>query len=90
VRPAIRVFINTGTAAVLIPVVIGAAIKSGYAQSRLLMPLAFASALGKLISHWLPGNLIAQSALEQVGQRFGFSSMPNLVFPCCSAGSSTF
>jgi anion transporter len=45
---------NTGTAAVLIPVVIGAAIKSGYAQSRLLMPLAFASALGKLISHWLP------------------------------------
>ncbi len=38
---------NTGTAAVLIPVVIGAAIKSGYAQSRLLMPLAFASALGE-------------------------------------------
>ncbi len=41
---------NTGTAAVLIPVVIGAAVKSGYAQSRLLMPLAFASALGGNLS----------------------------------------
>lgn len=30
---------NTGTAAVLIPVVIGIAAKSGYSRSRLLMPL---------------------------------------------------
>ena len=37
---------NTGTAAVLIPVVIGIAAKSGYSRSRLLMPLVFAAALG--------------------------------------------
>ena len=32
---------NTGTAAILIPVVIGIAAKSGYSRSRLLMPLAW-------------------------------------------------
>lgn len=37
---------NTGTAAVLIPVVIGIAAKSGYARSKLLMPLVFAAAMG--------------------------------------------
>lgn len=36
---------NTGTAAVLIPVVIGIAAKSGYARSKLLMPLVFAAAM---------------------------------------------
>lgn len=37
---------NTGTAAVLISVVIGIATKSGYSRSRLLMPLVFAAAMG--------------------------------------------
>lgn len=37
---------NTGTAAVLIPVVCGIADESGYSRSRLLMPLVFAAALG--------------------------------------------
>lgn len=37
---------NTGTAAVLIPVVIGIAAKSGYSRSRLLMPLVFAADMG--------------------------------------------
>ena len=78
---------NTGTAAVLIPVVIGAAIKSGYAQSRLLMPLAFASALGGNLSLiGSPGNLIAQSALEQVGQRFGFFEYAKLGIPMLACG----
>ena len=36
---------NTGTAAVLIPVVCGIADESGYSRSRLLMPLVFAAAL---------------------------------------------
>ena len=40
---------NTGTAAVLIPVVIGIAAKSGYSRSRLLMPLVFAAAMEKLL-----------------------------------------
>ena len=41
---------NTGTAAVLIPVVCGIADESGYARSRLLMPLVFAAALGGNLS----------------------------------------
>lgn len=78
---------NTGTAAVLIPVVIGAAIKSGYARSRLLMPLAFASALGGNLSLiGSPGNLIAQSALEQVGQSFGFFEYAKLGIPMLACG----
>lgn len=65
---------NTGTAAVLIPVVIGIAAKSGYARSKLLMPLVFAAAMGGNLSLiGAPGNLIAQSALqEQLGMSFGF------------------
>ena len=51
---------NTGTAAVLIPVVIGIAAKSGYSRSRLLMPLVFAAAMGGNLSLiGAPGNMIA-------------------------------
>ena len=64
---------NTGTAAVLIPVVIGIAAKSGYKRSRLLMPLVFAAAMGGNLSLiGAPGNLIAQSALEELDMKFGF------------------
>ena len=64
---------NTGTAAVLIPVVIGIAAKSGYKRSRLLMPLVFAAAMGGNLSLiGAPGNMIAQSALEPLGLSFGF------------------
>ena len=63
---------NTGTAAVLIPVVIGIAAKSGYARSKLLMPLVFAAAMGGNLSLiGAPGNLIAQSALGEIGMYFG-------------------
>ncbi|VTR62988.1 sodium/sulfate transporter [Actinobacillus pleuropneumoniae] len=41
---------NTGTAAILIPVILGIATKSGFARSRLLMPMAFASTLGGNLS----------------------------------------
>lgn len=64
---------NTGTAAVLIPVVIGIAAKSGYSRSKLLMPLVFAAAMGGNLSLiGAPGNLIAQSALDEIGMSFGF------------------
>ena len=64
---------NTGTAAVLIPVVIGIAAKSGFSRSKLLMPLVFAAALGGNLSLiGAPGNLIAQTALQEMGLSFGF------------------
>ena len=64
---------NTGTAAILIPVVIGIAAKSGYSRSRLLMPLVFAAAMGGNLSLiGAPGNLIAHSELQKIGESFGF------------------
>ena len=64
---------NTGTAAILIPVVIGIAAKSGYSRSRLLMPLVFAAAMGGNLSLiGAPGNMIAQSSMEKIGLKFGF------------------
>ena len=72
---------NTGTAAVLIPVVIGIAAKSGYKRSRLLMPLVFAAAMGGNLSLiGAPGNLIAQSALQEIDMKFGFSNTLSLVY----------
>lgn len=59
---------NTGTAAVLIPVVCGIADESGYSRSRLLMPLVFAAALGGNISIiGAPGNLMGVNALQEIG-----------------------
>ncbi|HBT2011809.1 TPA: SLC13/DASS family transporter [Klebsiella pneumoniae] len=73
---------NTGTAAVLIPVVIGVAAKSGFTRSRLLMPLVFAAALGGNLSLiGAPGNLIAQSALQNIGSGFGFFEYAKVGLP---------
>lgn len=64
---------NTGTAAVLIPVVCGIADESGYSRSRLLMPLVFAAALGGNLSIiGAPGNLMGVSALQDLGYNTSF------------------
>ena len=78
---------NTGTAAVLIPVVIGIAAKSGYKRSRLLMPLVFAAAMGGNLSLiGAPGNLIAQAALEELNMEFGFFEYAIVGLPMLLAG----
>ena len=78
---------NTGTAAVLIPVVIGIAAKSGYSRSRLLMPLVMAAAMGGNLSLiGAPGNLIAQSALEEMGLSFGFFEYAKIGLPILIGG----
>lgn len=64
---------NTGTAAVLIPVVVGIAARSGFARGRLLLPLVIAAAMGGNLSLiGAPGNMIAQSGLQSIGLEFGF------------------
>ena len=64
---------NTGTAAVLIPVVCGIADESGYSRSRLLMPLVFAAALGGNLSIiGAPGNLMGVNALQELGMPTSF------------------
>ena len=78
---------NTGTAAVLIPVVIGIAAKSGFRRSRLLMPLVFAAAMGGNLSLiGAPGNMIAQSTLEPLGLKFGFFEYAIVGLPILAAG----
>lgn len=82
---------NTGTAAVLIPVVIGIAAKSGFARSRLLMPLVFAAAMGgNLTLIGAPGNLIAQSALQPLNQSFGFFEYAKVGLPMLLCGIAYF
>ncbi len=78
---------NTGTAAVLIPVVIGIAAKSGYSRSRLLMPLVFAAAMGGNLSLiGAPGNLIAQSGLQEIGMSFVFFEYAIVGLPILACG----
>ncbi|WP_260337796.1 SLC13 family permease [Pasteurella testudinis] len=79
---------NTGTAAILIPVVIGIATKANFSRSRLLMPLVFAAAMGGNLSLiGAPGNLIAQGVLEQgTGLKFGFFEYAKIGLPILIVG----
>ena len=78
---------STGTAAILIPVVIGIAAKSGYSRSRLLMPLVFAAAMGgNLTLIGAPGNMIAQSGMEGIGLKFGFFDYAKVGVPILIVG----
>ena len=78
---------NPGTAAILIPVVIGIAAKSGYSRSRLLMPLVFAAAMGgNLTLIGAPGNMIAQSGMEGIGLKFGFFDYAKVGVPILIVG----
>ena len=73
---------NTGPAAVLIPVVIGIAAKSGYSR-----PLVFAAAMGGNLSLiGAPGNLIAQSAMQEMGMSFGFFEYAKVGIPILIVG----
>ena len=78
---------NTGTAAVLIPVVCGIADESGYSRSRLLMPLVFAAALGGNLSIiGAPGNLMGVSALQDLGYKTSFFMYAPIGIPMLAAG----
>ena len=78
---------NTGTAAVLIPVVIGIAAQSGYSRGKLLMPLVFAAALGGNLSIiGAPGNLMGGNALNELGIKTGFFEYIGVGLPMLVAG----
>ena len=74
---------NTGTAAILIPVVVGIAAKSGYKRSKLLMPLVFAAAMGGTLS--LATALMAPICLS-IAQ--GMGADPKAVLMACVIGGS--
>lgn len=78
---------NTGTAAILIPVILGISVKSGFARSRLLMPMAFASTLGGNLSLiGSPNNLVVQGVLENAGHKFGFFEYAKIGIPMLIIG----
>lgn len=78
---------NTGTAAVLIPVIIGISAKSGFARSKLMIPLVLAAAMGGNLSLiGAPGNMIAQSALQEIGMSFGFFEYAKVGLPILLVG----
>lgn len=59
---------NTGTVALMLPIVVSLAAKSGVNASRLLMPLAFASSLGGMLTLiGTPPNLVIQDVLTGAG-----------------------
>lgn len=59
---------NTSTTAVMMPIVIMIADTMGFSRSKLLMPLAYATALGGLITLiGTNGNLAVQSVMENEG-----------------------
>ena len=78
---------NTGTAAVLIPVVIGISAQSGFSRGKLLMPLVFAAALGGNLSIiGAPGNLMGVNALNELGIETGFFEYIGVGLPMLVAG----
>lgn len=59
---------NTGTVALLMPIVVSMAAQAGFSSSRLLMPLAFAGSLGGMLTLiGTPPNLVISEQLMKAG-----------------------
>lgn len=77
VTSAIGAFVsNTSTVALMMPIVVSMAVQSGTQPARLLMPLAFASSMGGMLTLiGTPPNLVIQDALTAAGyEPLGFFS----------------
>lgn len=86
---AIGAFVsNTGTVAVMLPVVVSLAMNAGTNPGRLLMPLAFASSLGGMLTLiGTPPNLVISEALEKAGYApLGFFSFTPVGLVCLATG----
>lgn len=79
---------NTGTVALLLPIVIAMAKTSGTSPGKLLMPLAFASSLGGVLTIiGTPPNLIVDGYLRDLtGKGFGFFDFTPIGLICLVAG----
>lgn len=59
---------NTGTVALMMPIIVSMAAQAGFHSSRLLMPLAFAGSLGGMLTLiGTPPNLVINETLEEAG-----------------------
>ena len=79
---------NTGTVALMMPIVVSLAQKTKIRASRLLMPLAFASSMGGMLTLiGTPPNLVIQEALTESGhQPLGFFSFLPVGLVCIVVG----
>lgn len=79
---------NTGTVAVLMPIVISLAMKAGLHPGRFLMPVAFASSLGGTLTLiGTPPNLVIQDALASAGfGKLSFFSFTPIGLACVATG----
>lgn len=60
---------NTGTVAVMLPIVVSIAASSGMSSRKFLMPMAFASSMGLFTLISTPPNMVIQEALIEKGYR---------------------
>lgn len=59
---------NTGTVALMMPIIVSMAAQGGFSSSRLLMPLAFAGSLGGMLTLiGTPPNLVVSEELQKHG-----------------------
>ena len=89
VTSAIGAFVsNTGTVALLLPIVVSMAMSMKMNPSRLLMPLAFASSMGGMMTLiGTPPNLVANNALVQGGyEPLTFFSFTPVGIVCVTVG----
>lgn len=86
---AIGAFVsNTGTVALMMPIVVSLAASANMNASRLLMPLAFASSMGGMMTLiGTPPNLIIQSELTKAGyEPLSFFSFLPVGLVCVTVG----
>lgn len=79
---------NTGTVALMMPIVVSMTLQSGTRPARLLMPLAFASSLGGMLTLiGTPPNLVIQESLVEAGyEPLGFFSFFPIGIICIIVG----
>ena len=86
---AIGAFVsNTGTVALMLPIVVSMAANAGVSSGRLLMPLAFASSMGGMMTLiGTPPNLVIQDTLVGAGyEPLGFFSFLPVGLICVVVG----
>lgn len=80
---------NTGTVALMLPIVVSMANAAGLSSSRLLMPLAFAGSMGGMLTLiGTPPNLIVSDELAKAGYgALGFFSLTPVGLVCIVTGT---
>lgn len=88
VTAAIGAFVsNTGTVAVMMPIIVSMATSANISPRRYLMPLAFASSMGMFTLISTPPNLVIQESIINEGFKpLAFFSFAPIGFVCLTVG----